>query len=155
MSQFLQHLEENYWLHLDGRMWGSLSAIEKLPNFHTTALKTTRRETLFLYLAISEHSVSSILVRKDEGKQSPIYYVSKALLNAETWYSQLEKLALALITAALKLRPYFQCHPITVLTSFPLKNILHKHKLSGRLTKWAVKLSEHHINYQPRATIKS
>ena len=73
----------------------------------------------------------------------------------ETRYNQLEKLALALITAARKLIPYFQCHPVTVLTSFPLKNILHKPELSGRLTKWAVELSEHHIDYQLRTTIKS
>ncbi|KAL5552647.1 hypothetical protein UlMin_040048 [Ulmus minor] len=110
---------------------------------------------LFLYLAVSEHSVSIVLVREDDRKQSPIYYVSKALLNAESQYSQLEKLALALVTATRKLRSYFQSHPITVLTSFPLKNILHKPELSGWLTKWAVELSEHHINYQPRTAIKS
>ena len=105
---------------------------------------------LFLYLAVSEHSVSAVLVHEDDRKQSPIYYVNKALLDAKTRYSQLENLALAFITAARKLIPYFQSHPITVLTSFPLKNILHKPELSGRLTKWAVELSEHHIDYQPR-----
>ena len=78
-----------------------------------------------------------------------MYYVSKALLDAETRYSLLEKLALALITAVQKLRLYFQCHPVTVLTSFPLNNILHKLELSRRLTKWAIELSEHHIDYQP------
>ena len=98
---------------------------------------------------MSEHSMSAMLLLEDDGKQSPLYYVSKVLLDAETQYSQLEKLALALITVARKLRPYFQSYPITVLTSFPLKNILHKPELSERLTKWAVKLSEHHINYQP------
>ena len=75
------------------------------------------------------------IVREDQGKQSPIYYVSKSLLDAETRYPQLEKLALALIMASRKLRPYFQCHPIVVVTAFPLRNILHKHELSGRLAK--------------------
>ena len=88
-------------------------------------------------------------------KKLPIYYVSKSLLDAETRYSQLEKLALALIHAARKLRPYFQCHPITVLTTFPLKTILHKLELSGRLTKWAVELSEYDISYKPRTALKS
>ena len=32
---------------------------------------------------------------------------------------------------------------------------MHKPELSGRLTKWAVELSEHHIDYQPRTAIKS
>ncbi|KAL5574856.1 hypothetical protein UlMin_016555 [Ulmus minor] len=73
----------------------------------------------------------------------------------ETRYSQLEKLALALVSAARKLRPYFQCHPIVVVTTYPLKGILQKPELSGRLTKWAVELSEYDISYQPRIAIKS
>ncbi|XP_070026202.1 uncharacterized protein [Nicotiana sylvestris] len=54
-----------------------------------------------------------------------------------------------------KLRPYFQCHPIIVVTTYPLRNILHKHELSGRLAKWAIELSEYKIAYQPRTAIKS
>ena len=117
--------------------------------------KPKDNETLFIYLAVSETAVSAVLVREDEGKQSPVYYVSKSLLDAETRYSQLEKLALALVHAARKLRPYFQCHPITVLTTFPLKTILHKPELSGRLTKWAVELSEYEVTYKPRTSLKS
>ncbi|XP_060969882.1 uncharacterized protein LOC133037084 [Cannabis sativa] len=112
-------------------------------------------ETLYMYLAVSEVAVNVALVREDEGKQQPIYYVSKTLLDAETRYTQLEKLALALVTAGRKLRPYFQCHPIVVLTQYPLHSILHKPELSGRMTKWAVELSEYDITYQPRTAIKS
>ena len=112
-------------------------------------------ETLYMYLAILEAAVSAALVREDEGKQQPIYYVSNTLLDAETRYTQLEKLALALVTAGRKLRPYFQCHPIVVLTQYPLRSILHKPELSGRMTKWAVELSEYDITYQPRTAIKS
>ncbi|KAL5547014.1 hypothetical protein UlMin_006701 [Ulmus minor] len=53
-----------------------------------------------------------------------------------------------------KLRPYFQCHPIVVVTTYPLKGILQKPELSGRLTKWVVELSEYDISYQPRTAIK-
>ncbi|XP_070002104.1 uncharacterized protein [Nicotiana sylvestris] len=104
---------------------------------------------------MSEVAVSAILVRKDQVKQSSIYYVSKLLLDAETRYPQLEKLALALIMSSRKLRPYFQCHPISVVTAYPLRNILHKHELSGRLAKWTIELSEYDITYQPRTAIKS
>ncbi|KAL5803315.1 hypothetical protein ACOSQ4_031620 [Xanthoceras sorbifolium] len=104
--------------------------------------KPKEGETLLLYLAVSETAVSAVLVREEDGKQLPVYYISKTLLDVETRYTQLEKFALALVTAARKLRPYFQCHTISVLTAFPLKNILHKPELSGRLVKWAVELSE-------------
>ena len=92
-------------------------------------------EQLFIYLAVSEGTDSAVLIREEESKQFPVYYVSKSLLDADTCYTQLEKLALALVTTTRKLRPYFQCHPIMVLTTYPLKTILHKPELSGRLTK--------------------
>ncbi|XP_070013132.1 uncharacterized protein [Nicotiana sylvestris] len=57
--------------------------------------------------------------------------------------------------ASRKLRPYFQCHHISVITTFPLRNILHKQELSGRLAKWAIELSEYDIIYHPRIAIES
>ncbi|XP_070013753.1 uncharacterized protein [Nicotiana sylvestris] len=41
-------------------------------------------EKLLIYLAVSEVTVSSVLVREEQGKQSPIYYVSKSLLDVDT-----------------------------------------------------------------------
>lgn len=57
--------------------------------------------------------------------------------------------------ASRKLRPYFQCHPIVIVSSFPFQNILHKHELSEKLAKWAIEPSEYEIIYQPRTAIKS
>ena len=81
--------------------------------------------------------------------------MSKALLDAETRYSHLEKLALALMVAARKLRPYFQAHPVVVITSFPIKLVLHKPEVYGQLAKWAVELGEYDIIFQPATAIKS
>ncbi|KAL5568810.1 hypothetical protein UlMin_025385 [Ulmus minor] len=98
--------------------------------------KPQEGESLILYLAVSKGAVSSALVREEEGVQWPIYYTSKSLLDAETRYPEVEKLALALIVAACKLRPYFQAHTIIVPTKFPLKQILQKPDTSSRLAKW-------------------
>ncbi|XP_060170294.1 uncharacterized protein LOC132601202 [Lycium barbarum] len=117
--------------------------------------KPNPEKKLFLYLVVLEVSVSAALVREEEGKQSPIYYISKTLLDVETRYPYLEKLALALIHAAKKLRHYFKSHPIVVVTTFPLRSILHRPELSSRLAKWAIELSEFDITYQPRNAIKS
>ncbi|KAL0440299.1 UNVERIFIED_CONTAM: Ribonuclease HI [Sesamum latifolium] len=73
----------------------------------------------------------------------------------EERYPQIEKLALALVTAARKLRPYFQSHPMVVLTNHSLKKILADPNISGRMVKWSIELSEHDIEYQPRPTIKA
>uniref|UniRef100_A0A2N9FPR8 Integrase catalytic domain-containing protein n=1 Tax=Fagus sylvatica TaxID=28930 RepID=A0A2N9FPR8_FAGSY len=69
-------------------------------------------EELYLYLAVSPTAVSSALIREEERRQLPVYYTSRALRGAEERYPPMEKLAFALVTAARKLRPYFQAHTI-------------------------------------------
>ena len=66
----------------------------------------------------------------------------------------MEKLILALITATRKLCPYFQAHTIEVPTEYPMKQVLHKPKTSGRLMKWGIELSEFDIRYKPKTVIK-
>ena len=69
-------------------------------------------ELLTMYLAVSDFSTSTVLVRDKERVQHPVYYCSRALRGAEERYPRMEKLILALVTAARKLRPYFQAHTI-------------------------------------------
>lgn len=76
---------------------------------------------LLLYLAVTAEVVNSVLIGEEKGRQLPVYYISKDLLAVETHYTDMKKLALALITASGKLRPYFQAHAVKVLTNFPLK----------------------------------
>ena len=77
-------------------------------------------KTLFVYLAVSDTAVSVALFKENEdGKQRPMFFVSKSLADAETKYSHLEHVTLALRLAAKKLRPYFQVHPIVVFTNLP------------------------------------
>ena len=63
-------------------------------------------EDLFMYLSVSEHVVSAMLLR-DQSVQQPIYYVSKTLVNVETKYLPVEKLILTLVHATKKLPHYF------------------------------------------------
>ncbi|KAM2479646.1 hypothetical protein TB2_003286 [Malus domestica] len=78
-------------------------------------------DTLIIYLSVSASAVSSVLIRNDDNVERPVYYASKALQDAETRYSNIEKLALELVISARKLRPYFQAHSIIVLTNHPLQ----------------------------------
>uniref|UniRef100_A0A2N9FF19 Integrase catalytic domain-containing protein n=1 Tax=Fagus sylvatica TaxID=28930 RepID=A0A2N9FF19_FAGSY len=112
-------------------------------------------EALSLYLAVSPTAVSSALIREDGGTQLPVYYTSKAFQGAEERYPAMEKLALALVIAARKLRPYFQSHKIIVLTNHPLRKAINKPDAAGRLIQWAVELSEFDIEYHPRQAIKA
>ena len=78
-------------------------------------------EDLFMYLLMSEHAISVVLLR-DRGVQQLIYYVSKTLVDAEMRYLPLEKLVLvlALVHATRKLPHYFQAYTVYVLTEYPL-----------------------------------
>ena len=111
--------------------------------------------TLYIYLAMSEASVSVALFKEDENqKHKQIFFVRKSLFEVETWYTRLEYVALALRMTAKKLRPYFQAHPIVVLTNLPLQSTIHKLELLGRMAWWAIELSEFSIQYKPRLALK-
>ena len=112
-------------------------------------------EELYLYLAVSLTAVSSALLQEENGQQLPIYYTSRALRGAEERYPPKEKLAFTLVTAARKLRPYFQAHTIVLLTNHPLWKAMNKPNAARRLIQWLIELSEFDIDYRPRMAIKT
>lgn len=67
----------------------------------------------------------------------------------------MEKLAFVLITAARKLKSYFQAHTIMVQIDKPLRKAMNNPKLAGRLVLWVIELREFNIQYRPRTTIKA
>ncbi|XP_075499932.1 uncharacterized protein LOC142538504 [Primulina tabacum] len=117
--------------------------------------KPTAGEPLWVSLSATEGAVSSVLVKLEGSIQQPVYYISHALKGAEIRYSGLEKLALALVMTARRLRPCFLSHPIVVLTNSPLGRILTHADMSGRLVKWTTELGEYDIQYEPRTAIKA
>jgi hypothetical protein len=57
--------------------------------------------------------------------QKPVYYVSEVLHEAKARNPETHKLLYAILVASKKLRHYFQTHKIVVVTSYPLRAILH------------------------------
>ncbi|XP_075492485.1 uncharacterized protein LOC142530536 [Primulina tabacum] len=112
-------------------------------------------EKLFVYLSTTEYGVNSVLIKEEGSDQKPVYYVSHALRGPELRYSEIEKVALALIMTARKLRPYFLSHQIIVLTNSPLGRIMTHSEVSGRMIKWTVELREYDIEYKTRVAIKA
>jgi hypothetical protein len=66
-----------------------------------------------------------------------------------------QKLLYALLITSRKLRHYFEGHKITVVTDFPLGDILRNRDVTGRISKWAVELGVLNIDLSPRKAIKS
>jgi hypothetical protein len=68
---------------------------------------------LRLYLASNSETIGGLVAQEDEdGTERPIYYVSRALRDAETRYSGAERACLGLIYASQRLWHYFLVHKI-------------------------------------------
>jgi hypothetical protein len=129
-------------------------------------------ESLYLYIAAAAEAVSMVLVVERPAPESqelenlgpatgvrtvqrPVYYVSEVLHVAKTRYLETHKLLYVVLVASRKLRHYFQAHRIVVVTSFPLRVILHNSNATGNIAKWAVKLAEFQLDFRPRHAMKS
>jgi hypothetical protein len=87
--------------------------------------------------------------------QRPVYYVSEVLHEAKARYLETHKLLYAVLVASRKLRHYFQAHRVVVVTSFPLRAILHNSNATSNIAKWAAELAEFQLDFQPRHTVRS
>ncbi|XP_058762570.1 uncharacterized protein LOC131635951 [Vicia villosa] len=108
-----------------------------------------------LYLAVSNEAVSAALIREADDGKKPIYFTSKALQGPDVRYQQIEKVALALIIAARRLRYYFLAHTVVVRTDQPIKQLLGRPDMARRMLKWSLELSEFDIQYESRKALKA
>ncbi|XP_074313449.1 uncharacterized protein LOC141648620 [Silene latifolia] len=109
-----------------------------------------------LYIAAQERSLGALCAQENEDKKErALYYLSRTLVGAELNYSQIEKICLALVFAIQKLRHYMQAHTVHVISKDdPIKYILSRPVLSGRLAKWALLLKQDDLVHVPQKAIK-
>ncbi|KAM6580392.1 hypothetical protein CsatA_004166 [Cannabis sativa] len=101
---------------------------------------------LLLYLAVTETSIGTLLAQEVEGKEKPVYYLSRKLKGAETNYPYVEKQCLALVYTAQRLRHYLVAHKVIVMTKAdPIRFMLNKPIPSSRIARWILMLSEFDI----------
>ncbi|GJT29141.1 reverse transcriptase domain-containing protein, partial [Tanacetum coccineum] len=79
--------------------------------------------------------------------------LNRFLQPKERNYSPLEKLA-SLINMTRRLRRYFEAHPVKVITDQPIKNILSRTEVSGKLAKYSVEIGTYKISFIPRNAVK-
>ncbi|CAH9094694.1 unnamed protein product [Cuscuta europaea] len=133
---------------------GAFDELKKYLSSPLVLSKPKTGETLYLYLGVSPATISSVLIREEDGVQHAIFYVSKTLREAELRYSPMEKTVLAIVWTVKKLGHYFQAHPVQVLTQQPLNALMRSPTSSSRMVKWAIFLSQYNIDIHPRPAIK-
>jgi hypothetical protein len=118
-------------------------------------------EPILLYIDATTQVVSAVLVveRAEEGHtllvQRSVYFISEVLLETKVCYPQIQKLLYAIILTRRKLHHYFESHPMTMVSSFPLGEIARNREATGRIAKWTVELMGETLSYEPRKAIKS
>jgi hypothetical protein len=118
-------------------------------------------EALLIYVAATTQVVSTAIVveRREEGHalpvQRPVYFISEVLSETKIRYPQIQKLLYAVVLTRRKLQHYFESRPVTVVSSFPLREIIQCQEASGRIAKWAMEIMGETISFAPRKAIKS
>jgi hypothetical protein len=99
-----------------------------------------KEEPLLLYITATNQvvSVAIVIERKEEGKiqtiHRSVYFLSQILVESKTRYPHIQKILYGVYLAKKKLVHYLDAHPITVVTSFPLGDIINNQDVSRRIT---------------------
>src|SRR3954465_10577636 len=100
-----------------------------------------------------------VVERMEEGKvqsiQRPIYYLSMHLTKSQQRYPHYQKLVYAIIMTSKKVSHNFDEHPITIVSSAPLADILNNPGATGRVAEWNIELSPRDMQFKHPTAIKA
>ena len=112
---------------------------------------------LTLYLTIHNESLGALLAQShpDDGKERAIYYLSKKFTVSEQNYSESEKTCVALVWVLHRLRQYTLHYQTFLVTeNDPIRYLLNRPALVGKLAKWQILISEFDIQTSSQKSVK-
>nr|XP_023927047.1 uncharacterized protein LOC112038472 [Quercus suber] len=122
-----------------------------------TVQAPVRKKPLLLYLATSSYVIGALIAQEDEiSVEQPVYYISRALKDAETGYLRAERACLPIVYASQRLRHYFLAYEVWLMAkSHAIKTLLQQPILSGRLSQWLLQLSQYDLRIGTPRVVKS
>jgi hypothetical protein len=102
-----------------------------------------------LYLVTAESTIGMVLVQEDDLlEEHVIYYLSQALVGLELNYSQVEKLALAVVHVFQRFYHYILLRKDIVVVIVNLfQYMLTQHVIGGKISRWIVILQDFDLNF--------
>eukprot|EP00253_Pinus_taeda_P030434 PITA_30434 len=110
-----------------------------------------------LYLVVADTTIGMVLVQDDDdGTEHVIHYLSHNLLDTETRYAYVKKLALTVVCAIQRFCHYILLRTMTVISDCnPMTYILSCQLLGGKYSKWIVILQECDLKFTAAKSKKS
>ncbi|KAL3747664.1 hypothetical protein ACJRO7_016462 [Eucalyptus globulus] len=88
-------------------------------------------------------------------KERAIHYLSKKFTVSELKYSEVEKTCVALVWVLHRLRQYTLHYQTFLMTeNDPIKYLLDRPALMGKLAKWKILISEFDVQFMPQKSVK-
>ncbi|GJT48720.1 reverse transcriptase domain-containing protein [Tanacetum coccineum] len=125
----------------------SKSVENSLPFFKT--LKKCTKKSDFQWTAEAKAAFKEMkkltaelptLIVPRENEELIVYLAGAREAGSEINYTPMVKLVLALVHASKRLKRYFEAHPIIVIMDQPVKQVLSRPEVAGRLQKWSIEL---------------
>jgi hypothetical protein len=161
LARWVESLLPLVWLkHKEEFAWGAKQreAFKKIKEYLVSppVLRSPKAGNPFkMYIAAHERVIGAVFLQEEDGKEFPIAFRSRHILDAETRYVFVEKLCLSLYYACSKFQHYIISSSCIVACQYDvIKHMLLKPILSGRIGKWAYVLVEYDLAYEPLRSMK-
>jgi hypothetical protein len=136
--KLLKHQEKFVWTQEAEQ---ALAQLKDFPSKPPVLTAPCKKERLLLYLAATTHLVITAIVveRQEDGHaypvQRPVYFVSEVLSDSKARFQPVQKLLYVVLITSRKLRHYFQEYSISIVTDYPLGDILRDQDATERISK--------------------
>ncbi|XP_052732453.1 uncharacterized protein LOC128196247 [Vigna angularis] len=132
VRSMLRNMKKGVTQHWDNQCPKAFDKVKDVLANPPIMARPVQGHDLQLYLATSHNMTNAALIQEAPDFRL-VYFVSRTLQGPEERYSQIEKVALALLTIVRRLRSYFQSHQVVVRTDNPIAKILRKPDLARRM----------------------
>ena len=147
---FMRLLKKEVPFYWDERAQRHFEALKKALSSTPILSPPYYNKYFILYLAALEYTLKMVLVQEDESLQEhAIYYLSRSLVEVELSYAHVEKLALAVVHIAQRLRHHMVLRKTYVVACLnPFQYILTHCMISWKFDKWIIILQEFDLEFR-------